>query len=200
MRNLRIVIISLLMPAMTPVLAETYNCTAATNRAKVGSSRSNEVGITSDSGKKECRFSINGAPVGSPPQSAVVAGLNALITGDAVTMMTKGDLEPIANLLISSSEEKSPSPALLGILREHASELAKCFSTFKGAVAGPLLSKGVIFCGGVKAGPVPIAESPVELHDTQGMHVLAVSPSKGLVHFVFFPANFRRGEPIPMAR
>lgn len=194
----RTILLSLILTVTGHASAETYTCTAATNLAKVGAPKTSEVGVTSDTGKKECRFSINGAAVGSPPRAAVLEGLNAVITGKAVLMLDSGDVRAIANLLLSSSDQRSPDAALISVLRENSKDLARCLASFKGRVKGAVISKADIFCGGVTKGAIPIGGgSTVILGESQGMHVLAVSPSKGVVHYVFFPPDYRQGKPIP---
>lgn len=198
MKIAAVALIPSLVLAASSALGEVYTCTAASNRAKVGASSGSEVGITSDTDKKECRFSVNGATVGSPPFSAIVAGMNAIIGGKAASMLRNREVEPIANLLISSSEHKVPSRELLDVLRQNSDELAKCLESFMGSVERIFVSKDNVFCGAAKDGAIPISGKTVSISDSRGIHVLAVSPSKNLTHFLFYPAAFRNGQLIPL--
>src|SRR5215475_11171935 len=61
----------------TSALADTYSCGDPPDKlAKVGVSSSSSVSMTQDKSAKECRISVNGVTVGSPPQNQVLQAVN----------------------------------------------------------------------------------------------------------------------------
>jgi len=104
----------------------TVACKAVNKVAKVGTFEGTVVSITIIEKEPECRFSINGAEVGSPPTSSVINGINSLIRGSAGNDVSNERFDLIAFALLAASPDTSVGQDLLQLLRNEKSTLSEC--------------------------------------------------------------------------
>jgi hypothetical protein len=182
--------------------AQTYSCDAAKNQAKVGVRPGNEVAVTMDYRHQECRFSVNGTPVGSPPLATILAGLGQLIDGSMVKQLQSGDVRSLALVLLSAARETEPPADLVATLGREAKSLARCVEDFLGNKLGPgqfMVRSDSVICGllpadsinvkpGVGSGVTvaPSGEAP-----RGGILAIAVARKEaGIDHFLFVPRSY----------
>lgn len=194
MRSLMILVMSIMLAA-TQVEAETFTCDAATNKAKVGIRSGNEVGVTADYNNHECRFSVNGAPVGSPPEKDVMLGLEHVRNGTMSGVIQKGDVMPLAMILLSSSSDTRAPADLVSMLKTKAGPLAQCFDDFTENRLEPgkyPIRNAEIICGALAQQSEAIRLSfgkglEVASRGNYPILVVAVARKSAKVeHFVFF--------------
>jgi hypothetical protein len=176
-------------------VAERYTCTAAKEIAKVGVHRGNEVGVVEDNQHRECRFSVNGAPTGSPPIELVFEGLNAIITGQIIVMLQQGNVGALANLLLAPSRLDSPSDELITNLRFNSKALADCFDAHRGSRIGFTTQGTGMNCR--------IASPGNDFRQLGGITAEITFPqlqlfidAKEINLYLFVPLNFRNGQPL----
>jgi hypothetical protein len=107
--------------------SETVACKAVNKLAKVGVFEGTVVGLTIIDRGPECRFSINGADVGSPPYQQVLSGINSIIGGRIVDDVRSGRFDGIAFALLAASPDTSIQSDLSEILRSERRVLEDCF-------------------------------------------------------------------------
>lgn len=189
------------MLAATSAEAETFACHAATNKAKVGIRSGSEVGITADYRNQECRFSVNGAPVGSPPEKDVMAGLELVRNGDMSRVIQKGDVMPLAMILLSSSSDIEAPQELVSVLKAKAGPLAQCFDDFTANRLEPgkyPIREADVICGALAKQSEQIKLSlgkgvEVASRGDDPILVVAVARQSAKVeHFVFFTRAYIR--------
>jgi hypothetical protein len=120
-----------LMLVQATAVADTFVCEAAKKRAKVGVYSGNAVQVTADEQSQECRFSVNGATVGSPPRDRIVAALNTISSGGMSQLVRRGDVGMLAYALLGASPQTAISRELDLLLRNNAQALAACFENLE---------------------------------------------------------------------
>ena len=119
-----------LLVAATPAEGARYTCKAAKDLSKLGVSDNATVVVDPDDAKRECRFSVNGEPAGSPPRDAIIKALGVLQPGTAVARLQENDVEWLGLLLLAASRDTAVSSTLRERLKANAAPLAKCLSGF----------------------------------------------------------------------
>ena len=182
-----------LWATMSSVYADRYDCEAVVNGARLGVFRNNAVNVVIDSGRKECRFSVNGATAGSPPLDGILEGLNKIADKSIVGMLRDGRSEPLANVLLAASRQDGVPGDLLTRLRDFK-DVVNCFSDFADGKIG-FVSKGdSMSCAvvGPRREVVRIGELSV-VNDGPQLQLMVVFGEETL--FLFVPLNYRQGLP-----
>jgi hypothetical protein len=133
-----------LIATATTANAKTYRCEASPKRALLGLSAFLAVSITEDTSNQECRFSVNGEPVGSPPRALVIGAYNVFRSGEAARGAAKWDT--FAYSLLASSPGDSVPGRLRDLLEKYSGELTKCVSSLAGGQPGTYVSDSELVC------------------------------------------------------
>ena len=113
--------------------ADTYSCEDPPDkRAKVGVSSASTVSITQDKSAKECRMSVNGATVGSPPQDQVLNAINRFrAQGEALREIQgrgiEGYLTSLGLVLMASAPVSQVPQDVVRELQNARRTLDECF-------------------------------------------------------------------------
>jgi hypothetical protein len=135
--------------SLAPVDAKTktYLCDASPRQAAVGVAAGAAVSTTADRANSECRFSVNGEPVGSPPRDLVINAYNVLRSGQALQRIQSGDVDVLAFALLASSPLREVPNNLVGLLRRYREGLVRCFvSLGEGKTVVRIVSDQNLFC------------------------------------------------------
>src|SRR5438105_1452389 len=89
-----------------------FTCKAAQNLARVAALDRDAVVVDPDEVKKECRFSINGEPAGSPPRGAIVEAANLMRVGRPSEALLKKDVNWLGFILLAASTEEKLDDSL----------------------------------------------------------------------------------------
>lgn len=109
-----------------------FTCKAAQNLARVAAPDRDAVVVEPDETRKECRFSINGEPAGSPPRELIFAAVNLLRFGKpAEQLAEKTDTDWLAFLLLAASTDITIDDSFRKQLFENRNGLAGCFKAFE---------------------------------------------------------------------
>jgi hypothetical protein len=175
--------------------ADRYSCDAVVNGAQLGVFRNNAVSVAIDFGKRECRFSVNGATVGSPPLDRVLQGLNAIADGKMLGLLRESNREPLAYALLAASRLDGVPSILLTRLRDFSEELVHCFSDFYERKIGLLVSKGDSTRCTVIGPRREIARigQLLIVNDGPQLQLMVVLEDQTL--HLFVPLNYRQGLP-----
>ena len=174
--------------------ADRYDCEAVANSARLGVYGTNAVSIAVDSGRKECRFSVNGATTGSPRLDLVLKGLNAIAAKSMRRLINEGDLEPLANLLLAPTRFEGVPGDLMTLLRKISNELADCFVAYEEPVIGFAKRTDQLSCSVVppRRDTVKIGRLSV-VNDAPQLQLMVVFQEQDL--FLFVPIKYREGMP-----
>jgi hypothetical protein len=184
-----------LWAAMSSVYADRYDCEAVVSGARLGVFRNNAVNVVIDSGRKECRFSVNGATAGSPPLDKVLEGFNAIADRSMVGLLKEGRREPLANALLAASRLDGVPGNLLTRLSDFSQQLVNCFSDFADGKIGFLVIKeDLMSCAvvGPRREVVKIRQLSV-VNDGPQLQLMMVLGEETM--FLFVPLNYRQGLP-----
>jgi hypothetical protein len=177
------------------VYADRYDCTAVANGARLGVFRNNAVNVVIDSGRRECRFAVNGATAGSPPLDRVLEGFNAIADKSIVGLLRDGKREPLANVLLAASRLEGVPGTLLTLLSDFSEGLLNCFMNFVDGKTGFAANKGdLMSCAVVepRREVVRIRHLSV-VNDGPQLQLMVVLDEQIL--FLFVPLNYRQGLP-----
>ena len=82
MRTVAVPLVALFLCVLhSAVIAKTYECEAVDEESKLGISPRSTVAVSADEDEKECKFSVNGAKVSSPPQRLISQASETLLLG-----------------------------------------------------------------------------------------------------------------------
>ncbi len=132
------------VPTAGPLLAKTYRCEASPKIAAIGVSDNASVSITEDYQNQECRFSVNGEPVGSPPREMVIGAQNTLRAGGGKNI--KDNLNQLGLAILASSPLPAVPPDLSVMLQSNADALQKCFDALAAGKPDIYVSNPLIRC------------------------------------------------------
>lgn len=132
------------VPTVKPVLAKTYRCEASPKIASIGVSDNASVSITEDYQNQECRFSVNGEPVGSPPRDMVIGAQNTLRAGGGKDI--KSSLNQLGLAILASSPLPTVPDELTAALQMNVDALQKCFDALAAGRPDVYVSNARIRC------------------------------------------------------
>ncbi len=108
---------------------ERTECRVVDHLALVGYNDWNIVSLTAKEDKKECRFSVDGASAGSPPQEKLDAAVNAMVGNSRgrspLLDQPEIDVVSLATLLVAAGPD-TDAREMAGLLSSFSEPLAKC--------------------------------------------------------------------------
>jgi hypothetical protein len=175
-------------------IADQYYCDAVANGARLGVYRTNAVNVAIDSGKKECRFSVNGATTGSPPIDLILSGLNGIAARKMESMIADNDLAPLANLLLAPTRFDGVPNKLFELLKAASNELSGCFTAWSKSEIGFRTEKSGMSCSVVppRKETLKIRRLSV-VNDSPQLQLIVIFEEHDL--FLFVPVGYRQGFP-----
>jgi hypothetical protein len=105
-----------------------YICRAAKNLAVVGAWDGDGVLVVERAHDQECRFSVNGAPAGTPPVDRVVAAWN-FIRGAGWTSSASFPVEALAYALSAAAPFETIAPGLSDAIAKNDKIISTCFAS-----------------------------------------------------------------------
>jgi hypothetical protein len=145
-----------LMSMSSNAYAGRFTCKAAQNLARVAALDRDAVIVEPDETKKECRFSINGEPAGSPPRALIVEAANLLRFGKPSEELTeKNNSDWLGFLLLAASTDTTIDDSFRQQLRANSKQLANCFRALEANtfdVPAFRNENGSLFCSGAPRG------------------------------------------------
>lgn len=187
--------------SMSDAMAARYTCKAARDLARLGARDWDTVVVTPDDDKKECRFSVNGEPAGSPPRDSVIASINVIRRGEAVQRLIQKDVGWLGTLLMAASPETELPKEIFQLLSMHREPLEGCFRALTDNKPGSLPrfvdnnNRPRLFCN-VASGN----ERTVGFGDALNVNVESTIPflvvgvrNGGRASLLFVPFGFFRG-------
>src|ERR1051326_694229 len=121
------VLIGVLLPA-PQANAGRFTCKAAQNLARVAALDRDLVVVDPDDVKKECRFSVNGEPAGSPPRGLIAEAVTLLRVGTPSQSIAQGNVDWLAYLLLAASRTEKIDDEFRNLLLVHKDGLQGCRS------------------------------------------------------------------------
>jgi len=183
------------------VSAKTYWCDASKKDAAVGITDSAAVSITADRRNQECRFSVNGETVGSPPRELVIGAHNALRNGS----LPDGKGDDLAYALLASSPLKEIPTQLRTALQAYSGEIQGCFGALRSGTPGRYVSKDNVLCQVIPSGEpaiVGFGRGDIRVHPTSPnappQLVLAVNIDNSIEQYLFIPQIYISGTLRPL--
>jgi hypothetical protein len=164
-----------------------FSCRAAKNLAVVGAWDGDGVLVVERTQDQECRFSINGAPAGTPPLDRVTQGWNFISRGGFSTSASL-PVEPLAYALSAAAPYETIAPGLQAAISKNATALLNCFGARD--TGRPFeVSSGDLICKVVNeptGGLLQVNGSPgVEFFARAGIQ-LGIR-AENTVHYLFMP-------------
>jgi hypothetical protein len=123
-------VLSIVFVTAPTVRADEVSCDAVRTVSKLGINRANRVGTSADSNAQVCRFSIDGAGVGSPPQESVMKALDMIDKQKMRELLANKDVDALAFALLAASSDKAVPQELRRILSDSAKDIGECFAAF----------------------------------------------------------------------
>jgi len=142
-----------------PALAgNTKECEAVDSLSVVGFHDFDTVAMAADEDDRECRFSINGATAGSPPQEEVSAAFRQLIGGfgapGSFLASREIDFEALALLMLAAGPDRDAGE-LVEILSEFSFEIDDCRNAASDNATVVSQTDDDFFCAAFGAGSQP---------------------------------------------
>jgi hypothetical protein len=110
-----------------------FTCKAAQNLARVAALDRDAVVVEPDETRRECRFSINGEPAGSPPRPLIIEAANLLRSGrPSEELMEKNSADWLAFLLLAASTDTTIDDRFRQQLLANRNALGECFRALEG--------------------------------------------------------------------
>ncbi len=149
------------------VSAKTYECKAVDEISMLGISPRAAVSISADEEENECKFSVNGAKVGSPPQQQISEAFNRNLFEGRQLFSGQFDATGIAAMMLAAGPDDT-TDAVSAILDASESEILTCISNLQartpGSADGPSVNEfasgdgsgicAVVGSGGFEFGPI----------------------------------------------
>jgi hypothetical protein len=186
---------SLLCFATQSAVAKTYWCDASKKDAAVGISDRAAVNVVAHRDSQECRFSVNGETVGSPPRELVINAHNVLRSDGGREI--KSALDALAYALLAASPLREIPSQLRTSLQEEIGSIDKCFQALRTGEAGTYVSKAQIFCRVIARGEsasVGFGNGTVRVQptrpDSPPQLALGVLLEKSMEHYLFLPQQY----------
>ncbi|SLN34233.1 hypothetical protein ROA7450_01525 [Roseovarius albus] len=107
--------------------AKTYECDAVESIAMLGISPRSPVSISADEDEDECKFSVNGAKVGSPPQEQISDAFNRLLFQDRLLFSGQFDATALAAMMLAAGPDDS-TDEVSSLLSDAETEISGCIS------------------------------------------------------------------------
>lgn len=139
-----------LLPQGPALAANVEECAAVAETSLVGFFDFDTVTIAADPLGRICRFSVNGATAGSPPQEDVSAAYDSLLGegGGRAGSLGSGemDIDALATLMLAAGPDKT-TWALRQALSELETELDTCLGSGLAGDAARLTVENRFYCG-----------------------------------------------------
>jgi hypothetical protein len=168
-----------------------FTCRAAKNLSVVGAWDGDGVLVVERTQDQECRFSINGAPAGTPPLDRVMQGWDFVSRG-GWSGSASLPVEPLAYALSAAAPYESVAPGLQAALAKNAGELLNCFGARDSGrsfeVASADLTCTVV--NETKRGLLRLEGSPGVEYSVRSGIQLAIRATN-TVHYLFLPMPSR---------
>ncbi len=191
--NTAILMLMLVAPPVEAAESKTYECDAAKERAKVAVYLRNEVSITADRDLKECRFSVNGATVGSPPSDLIYAGLRLIARQQMSGAVERGEIAPLAYALLAAAPVVEIPDKLWEMLNESKYELAKCFGEYEAGSHEFVTAMDDIVCRIVpRTESSRVLEGGLVRVTTSGPELQLAVRVGGFEHYIFVPLSLSK--------
>lgn len=130
-----------MMIAASTSVAKTYECEAVDSIAKLGISPVSAVTVSADEDADECKFSVNGAKVGSPPQEQISEAFERLLNSRLI-FSDQFDTNGIAALLLAAGPDDT-TDSLASLLADVEQPLVDCIGDLNtrdiGSTSGPFV-------------------------------------------------------------
>ena len=173
----------------------TYHCDAAEREAIVGTFKARKVAAYLNYEDEECRFSIDGAPVGSPPLELILSGLNAIDDGAMSGIIASDGVELLANVMMAAAPVSSALSEVVAVLEEHTGDITNCFKALE---AQDIVGDVIRAVADSSPIAVPTSEPfdllPAREAERQGLRVVGQQPQLQLAvasgnseYFLFVP-------------
>jgi hypothetical protein len=190
--------------ATTAAEAARFTCKAARDLARLAARDSDYVVVDPDDVRKECRFSVNGEPAGSPPRGAIIASLNVLRAGGAATELGRTDgvnIDWLGLVLLAASGETGISPAFRDTLISSRDLLRDCFARLEGNIAeGPVRfsNNRNVLCGPLPpgGGEIGFGGGSVVEFQSEGRYFTVGAKRGDNASYLFIPFGRFRGPPL----
>lgn len=194
-------IMALVLIGTKAVDATTYWCDASKKNAALAVSVNSAVSITADRSNEECRYSINGETVGSPPRPLVINAHNLLRKSEMTKEINSGNVDPLAYALLASSPLQQIPEALRSILQKHAKNLEACLNALKVNARGTFVSDPSLACRVVATGQasaIGFGKGEIRVQPTtpnnDALLVLGTVGDRALEHYLFVPMFYVSGK------
>jgi len=168
-----------------------FTCKAAKNLSVVGAWDGDGVLVVERVRDQECRFSINGAPAGTPPLERVMQGWDFVSKGGWSSNASL-PVEPLAYALSAAAPYETVAPGLQAVLSKNASALLNCFGARDSGKSYEVASDDLT-CTVVndnKRGLLRVEGSPGVEYSVKSGIQLAVRATN-TVHYLFLPMPSR---------
>jgi hypothetical protein len=124
-------------------VAATYKCdNPPSKEALIGVWAGNSVSITQNRSERTCQFSVNNAPVGSPPEAELLQAVNffrARASGDSSAL-----IRSVGFSLMAAAPVRDIPPDVLQRLEDNRIQLERCVTSFlRSGDGAPFESSGI---------------------------------------------------------
>ncbi|MGH6900098.1 MAG: hypothetical protein ACREJ5_26690 [Geminicoccaceae bacterium] len=193
------VLLAALAGPATAHASETYYCDAAEREAIVGAFKTRKVAAYLNYEDAECRFSIDGAPVGSPPLEVILSGLDAIDGGEMSGIIASDGVELLANVMMAAAPVSSAPSEVVDLLEEFVDSVTECFKALEAQeVVGDVIAAENLLCRVAVPTGEPFDLFPAREAGRQGLRVVGQQPQLQLAvafdnseYFLFVPVTSR---------
>jgi hypothetical protein len=177
-----------------------FTCKAAQNLARVAALDRDAVIVEPDESKKECRFSINGEPAGSPPRELIIEAANLLRSGKPSEALEKSSVDWLSFLLLAASTDTTVDDSFRQQLFANKNALAGCFKALEAnAFDIPAFNSEdrTVFCRGAPRGGANFGfAGRFQVEVVSAVPYLVVGAMrKESASYLFVPLGFRPPSP-----
>jgi hypothetical protein len=189
------VLLAVVVGPATAHASDTYHCDAAEREAIVGAFKNRKVAAYSNYEDEECRFSIDGAPVGSPPLGVILSGLDAIDRGEMSGIIASDGVELLANVMMAAAPVSSAPSEVVDLLEEFVDSVIECFKALEAQeVVGDVIVAENLLCRVAVPTSEPFDLFPAREAGRQGVRVVGQQPQLQLAvasdkseYFLFVP-------------
>jgi hypothetical protein len=167
-----------------------YTCVAAKKQAVVGAWDRDGVLIVERPHDQECRFSINGAPAGTPPLERVVAGWELIARGGWTASATF-PLDALGNALSAATPYETIAPGLSDAIEKNVNLLFGCFGArdARQAFAASTPDMTCRITPPADRGVLQVRSSPGIEFSTGSAQLQLAMTGRDTIHYLFLPAR-----------